>query len=384
MAPKNRTMKLANDNKTASPSGIDELPLSSAEMEAYATIAKVKEELGSEEGRVFIRRRDDKGQMAALGSFPASDFTIDQVIRDFGGGRYDATFWKGPENLGSVQFNVDESIPRRLPKSFLVESDAPSTPTPASPGYPVPPWGVMSPEIVALKEVLSKQAELVNQLIVQMATREQAPREQISIQDIIALMNARGTPTGAEQLIAAIKDGVELGRSAGEGGGGDKGYWPVLERLAGPVARTLESALERDRGAVRGALPAPAGAPGRPAAPPSSGVPAMPPGAPTWLVHLAPHVPALIAYARANKDPALYAAVILDNIDPGAQLEIAEAAKDPQFIEKTVAVLPAPLKAYSVWCQQVLDEMRKILLAPVEDDTGGDGGDGMGGDGGMG
>lgn len=353
MAPKTppkRQMKLSDKVASAQPL-VDE-DYSTAEMETYATIARVQEQLGSEEGRVILRRRDEKGRMAALGTFPAADFTIDQVIQDFGGGRYDATFWKGSENLGTVTITVDEAIPRRIPKALEEKEE---TPVPV-PGAPVP-YG-MNPELVALREVMSRQADLVNQLIVQMATREQP--ERTSMEDLIRVVTLMKGEGGADKVLDFVKQGIEIGKAA-QSSGGDAGYWPVVEKFADPVAKVLNQALDREKGAaVPRALPAPAPVPA-----PGGG--SVPTGAPAWLVHLQPHLPAILSWARAGKDPNLYAAVIVDNLPVGAQMEVAEAAKDPMFVDKTLAVLPM-FKAYSVWARQVLEAMKQVLLAEEEGD----------------
>lgn len=352
-----RQMKLSD--KVAGAIPLEDEDLSTSEMETYATIARVQEQLGSEEGRVILRRRDEKGRMAALGTFPAADFSIDQVIQDFGGGRYDATFWKGSENLGSVTITVDEAIPRRIPKA-LEEKKEETPPTPPLPGYG------MNPELVALREVLSRQSDLVNQLIVQMATREQP--ERTSMEDLIRVVTLMKGEGGADKVLDFVKQGIEIGKAA-QSSGGESGYWPVVEKFADPVAKVLNQALDRDRAAAAPRLPAPA------AAPALSGGSPVPAGAPSWLAHLQPHLPAILSWARAGKDPNLYAAVIVDNLPPGAQMEVAEAAKDPQFVEKTLGALPM-FKPFSVWARQVLEAM-KLQLTEDETQPDPNAGDGM-------
>lgn len=335
---------------------VEEVDLSTAEIEAYATIARVKEELGSEEGRVVLRRRDEKGRMAALGSFTVSDFSIDQVIQDFGGGRYDATFWKGSENLGNVSITVDEAIPRRIPKALIKKEEETAVPAVLSAGpYP------SNPELAALREIMSRQADLLNQLIVQIAT---APKghdgggmSTENLIQILSIMKGDGGG-GTDKVLDFLKQGIEIGKAA-QNAGGDAGYWPVVEKFADPVAAVLKGALERDRAAAAPRLPAPK---------PAAGGPSVPAGSPTWLLHLQPHLPAILSWARAGKDPNLYAAVIVDNLPQGAQMEVAEAAKAEDFVEKTLTALPM-FQPFSVWARQVLTAMKEILLAPDEDDA---------------
>ena len=368
----------ADSGTTGRVLGVEEEDVSTAEIEAYAAIQRVKEQLGSEEGSVFLRRRDERGQMAVLGSFPAVDFSIDQVVKDFGGGRYEATFWKGSENLGSHTFSVDEAIPRRLPKSF-VDGEPGAAPL-RSDGAPRPDMGpYIHPELAALREIMSRQADLLNQLIVQIATTPKEKGDALSVRDIIDLMQAKGDGGGDkrsfESVADLIREGIELGRKvSGKEEGDPDSYWPFLNKLADPVSRILTHAAAREGMDTGHALP-----PGRTAPPAPSGGAPLPPNASPWLMHLAPHVPALVAWARSDKDPALYAAVIIDNFPPGGVLEVTEAAKVPGFVENTVAMLPLPLRPYTAWCKQVLTEMQKILTTPpdggIEDGDGdGDGG----------
>lgn len=335
---------------------VEEPELTPSEVEAYGAIARIKEELGAEDGRVFLRRRDDKGRLAALGSLPAIDFSIDQVIQDYGGGRYEATFFKGQENLGSVVFVVDEAIPRKIPKALrekaeeLGGDDDPRLRAGLS-------LGMVNPELVALREVMARQTDLLNQLIVQLATGKKDERG-ITMNDVLSLITAvssRSEAAPSDKMADLIKTGIELGQLAT--GQGDS-MLPIVEKLGVPAIQILQQALNRERAAGGAAVPPPRS--GHPALPPQTEVPAVPPNSPAWMIQLAPFIPQILSWAKAGKDPALYAAVIVDNLPPGVEFELAQAVKDPEFVGKAVAALPM-LKAYPAWTQAVLSEMKTIL-----------------------
>jgi hypothetical protein len=171
--------------------------------------------------------------------------------------------------------------------------------------------------------------------------------------------------------------GIEIGKSAE---GGENSYWPVLEKFAGPVSKVLEHALARERGGMPPAPDQPAQIP--PAAtprPPAAEAP-VDPNMPAWFAHLKPHLPVLLNWAKMGKDPGLYAEVLLDNIPESGIFEIRAASLDPQFVDKTLAVLPM-FRPYSAWATQMLTNIKELLSQPAveeqeDENSGGAGGDG--------
>lgn len=373
--------------------------LSQSDADAFEEIARIQEELGQEEGRVVLRRRNDKGQMANVGTMAAVDFSIDRVIADYGGGRYEAVFFKGKERLGSTAFLVDETIPRRLPRVLVDGGPKEEKTNGASAGAPAGHHlSLEEARIVGLERILDRQADLLNQLVVNMVTRphgnggQQQPMPQagLDVKDVMALavqiveaINARMPQVQDKPSIAEMKDLFTAGIEAARAAEGGDSYWPVLDKFAGPVARVLDAALQRERsGAVAvpgGVLPSRAVPPvnpptaASPATPPANGAPAsaLPPTAPSWVFHVQPYLSQILAWARAGKDPALYAEVILDNLNEAALVELRAAVQDPGFVDKALAVLPM-FQPHSAWATQVLTNIRDLVLAP-EEPEGGDG-----------
>lgn len=338
--------------------------VSAEDMEAYEEWQRIRSEFGEDEGKVILKRRNAKGQLAMLDIMSVADFSIDRVMQDWGGGRYIAAAFKNQAKMGQIQFEIDESIPKRTPIKETPQSQAVATVHgPAS----------EDPRIAALERSIRSQDDLMKTLITAIVSKQGNGSGESALEmglKIAEMINQR-TPAAEKPSFADLKDiflaGIEA-KQAAEGGGEEEGYMPVLKAFAGPIAKVLDQAVTHDRSRMvaAGSVPVQPHAPLPAAAPP----PALPPGL-GWLIHLQPHLPTLLGWAKAGKDPDLYAEVILDNIEPGAQMEIAQATQDPEFVSKTLAALPM-FVPYSAWATAVLTNMKELLLAPPESEGGGD------------
>ena len=332
--------------------------VSAEDVEAYEEWTRIRTEFGEDEGKVVLKRRNAKGQLAMLDIMAVADFNIDRVMQDWGGGRYIAAAYKNQVKMGQIQFEIDESIPKRTP---IKEVQPPSQAQGAVPGP-----ASEDPRIAALERSIQSTNDLMKVMITALVSKQGNGSESALDTGLkIAEMITSRTPAPDKPSFTDLKDifiaGIEA-KAAAEGGG-DEGYLPVLKTFAEPISKVLNAALSRDRGTMAGSVPV--------AVNPSQPQPALLAG-PAWLVHLRPHVNTLLAWAKAGKDPELYAEVILDNIEPGAQMEIAEAAKDPEFVSKTLASLPM-FTSYSAWATAVLTNMKDLLLAPPEPEEDGTG-----------
>ncbi len=330
--------------------------VSAEDMEAYEEWTRIRAEFGDDEGKVVLKRRNPKGQLAMLDIMSVADFSIDRVMQDWGGGRYIAAAFKNQAKMGQIQFEIDESIPRRTPIRETPQPQAAVTVQgPAS----------EDPRIAALERSITSQNELIKTMITAMFASKGNGDSALDTGLKIAEMITSRTPAAEKPSFTDLKDifiaGIEA-KAAAEGGG-EEGYLPVLKAFADPISKVLNAALSRDRGAMAaGSIPVPI----RPQ--PAAALPQLLPGL-TWLVHLQPHLPTLMNWAKEGKDPELYAEVILDNIAPGGQMEIAQAAQDQEFVTKTLAALPM-FTPYSAWATAVLTNMKEILTAPPEEGTG--------------
>jgi hypothetical protein len=260
-----------------------------------------------------------------------------RVRDEHGGGDYIAQFVDTKNRMvGKTPFTIDVKQEPPKPEPAVVAS------------------GNGNAGFEGLREILDRQTELLKALAERQAAPVKDPMD-VALKLVEIVTAARGEQAHPfAEMAELFKTGVEIGRGAE---GGNDSYWPVVEKFAPAIAKVLETATARDN-AARGQprLPRPA----QPTANATTEVPVAPDG-PAWLIHLQPHLPTILSWARAGKDPALYAEVILDNMDPGAEMEVATAAKAPDFVEKTLAALPM-FRQYSTWATQVLEEMKLLLL----------------------
>lgn len=331
--------------------------ISTEDMEAWEEWARIKSEFGEDEGKVVLKRRNAKGQLAMLDFMSVADFSIDRVMQDWGGGRYVAAAFKQQTKMGQIQFEVDESIPKRTP---IKEN-------PAAQQVQVVTQGptIEDPRIAALERSIQSTNDLMKVMITALVSKQGNGDGALETgMKIAEMINARTpAPESMKPAFADLKEIFLAGIEAKEAaeGGGDEGYLPVIKAFAGPITDLVTHVT---KGGGRPALMAGSVPVVHPAPP------AVPPG-PSWLVHLRPHLPTLLGWAEAGKDPELYAEVILDNIAPGAQMEIAQAAKDPEFVSQTLQALPM-FTPYSAWAAAVLANIKKLLIEEPEDTGTGD------------
>lgn len=352
------------------PEVLPESPYS--EVDPYAEILRIRDELGDRgaEARVVLMRRLSSGAMAHVGEISAQDFTMGRVIKEWGGGHYEAAFYHGRAKLGAaIVFDVDPSIPTRIPEA-VTGPRLPDVTAVSTAGAPI-----ADPRLGQLEQALSRTGDLLQQLVVQLASNK--PQETFGAREatelairLAELMKPNGAPAPAFDpavIVDLIRSGIDLGRSSE---GGENSMWPVIERFAGPVTDVLKSALEREK-RVSPLSDTPVAANGhatRPAVSSAPQMPALPPSAPAWMVHLRPQIPTLLAWARAGKDPALYAEVILDNLDPGARMELMAKVGEPGFVDQALASLPM-FAPYSAWATAVLTNIKELLTEDVVSGT---------------
>jgi hypothetical protein len=334
----------------------------------YSEILRIREELGDRgaEARVVLMRKLPSGPMAHVGELAAEDFNIGRVIKDWGGGHYEAVFYSGKSKIGSaVVFDVDPSIPTRIPEAVTGPREPPATDR-MLPGA--------DPRLSALEQTMGRMADLMNQLVVQIATQPRTQdvfgaREATELALRMAeLMRPQQAPEmGSDAMIKLLQAGVDLGRSAEHPE--DDGMMGVVKHFAKPLGDILTSTLERERRAppLSGVPVAANGQVIRPAVSAALSAPEVPMTGPAWLVHLRPHLPTILGWARAGKDPGLYAEVIVDNLGAGARLELESRAKEDGFVDQVLASLTPEFQPYSAWCTEILTNVKDILTIEMPD-----------------
>jgi hypothetical protein len=197
------------------------------------------------------------------------------------------------------------------------------------------------------------------------------PRDELKIADIIALVKSSGEGSDPVKLLL---QGLELGK--GLGGGGETGWMDIgksaLEAIGPMLAQQREAnglPAHDTTTRQRPALPAPK--PGEaPAQPRGEGDV----GLIQKLNWLKQQVNILIHHAARNKNPELYAEVMLDNLPPFiTEDEILQRMHEPDAVA-TLATLDGRVANHAAW----FEAFRLAVIASIEDD-GEDDGEGEGG-----
>lgn len=334
--------------------------------DGYEEWLRIQSELGSEEGKVILKRRNAKGQIGALGVMPSPEFSIERVIEDWGGGRYIAVVYdKTNTKIGQVTFEVDESVPQRTPK--VVEP----APGPGVADIARFPQAMEDPRIAALERAVASTNDTMKALL--FALVKERPQAQSAGTEALGLglkiaemMAARSAPPSFADIKDVFLAGLEA-REAAENT--DEGFMGVVKAFSPAIGKLVEKAtsqpvpLPPPPPLIAGAAP--------PVIPPSaspSTVKEPPMVGPAWMLHLRPHLPRIQKWAKEGRDPEVYAGVILDELSEGQVEEVRAASKDPEFVSKTLAALPM-FAPYSAWATTVLTTIKEMLVEDEPDST---------------
>lgn len=344
--------------------------------DGYEQWLRIQAELGEQEGKVVLKRRNARGQIGALGVVRSPEFSIERVIEDWGGGRYIAVVYDATgAKLGQVDFEVDEAVPQRTPRLALDERPTPG-PGVADVARLMAPQ--TDPRIEALERMVTATNETVKTLVVAIANRPQQSMGQevmgMALQ-FAQLLDKKSSPAVS---FADLKDvflaGLEA-RNAADAAEPEEGFMGVVKAFSPAIAKLVEKATGEQPMVVAGAAPAlpPASVP-VPVSPPPAPAPTAPAtSGPAWLAALQPHLKAILKWAEEDRDADVYATVILDQMKPGQLAQLREEVKAPNFVPQTLAALPM-FAPYSVWATNVLTNIKE-MLTEEPGDTVEDGGD---------
>ncbi|MCP4902930.1 MAG: hypothetical protein GY906_38700 [bacterium] len=135
-------------------------------------------------------------------------------------------------------------------------------------------------------------------------------------------------------------------------------------QVAPEVVKTLQKSREHDY-------------PEKGAKAPTAEAPALPPPdpndmTPEWAKALRAHLPSLVSLAQAgrgadgywNRDPTVYADVLLDQLESDPQEALRVALTDPTFLDSLAAQLPA-IQQNRIWFEELIQHLR-FRLTPDE------------------
>jgi hypothetical protein len=292
-------------------------------------------------------------------TYDAGDLSLDAIREQFGGGKYRIRVVdQGGKYIGNATVEIVG-----LPKPA-----APVTPAAA----PVHDLGGIAEIIAAMRPpapdaaagdrvttMLLAMMENQGKMFQAMMSRDKGP----SITEILALVQNKGG--GDKSQVELLLEGLKLGRELGGDGGGseldvaNKG----LDVLGQLIAQKQTEQAPAVPMAPR-ALPAPA----------TAATPAAPAGGQDMgliqkLNWLRAQATALVGQAKRQKNPELYAEVMLDNLPPFITAEeILQRLQAPDAVAQ-LAQLNAEVSQYAEWFEDFRQSVIELLTATPEPET---------------
>jgi hypothetical protein len=285
---------------------------------------------------ILYRRGRGESRQSYIASIAADEFSLDDVARRWGGGRYLARLTGKNGIIKGMTFQIDESLKaepvdarrtgntvtgdssltERLLEAVLLRSNPQSQRDPM--------------EIAAAMAAASAQQ---SQAMVAAMMGAMTPL----LAKITELSTGRaGGDMTPEQMLQLIEFGAE--RLGGEGGG----YGPVLREVGIPLVRAIEAGMGRTAARPNPPLTAAEG---------TTPVPANP-NAPPWVAVLAPYIPTFQKFAERKDDPGMWAAV-MEAQQPKLVAWLDEQVIQPGFAAQVFVHFPQ-LAGYREWVEEFL------------------------------
>lgn len=323
------------DKKPGAPPG------SGHAMRDEQALAHLLAELPTGAQYVVVRRQSetDATKWYQLPKMPTSDFSIDAVMEQFGGGNYRVLVIgeKGKLMTTQMEFAIDPRI--KPTKGPLAQGTA-----------PVAVAGGEGSSLSRIEKLL--EMNLMLQMKGVGSGNGDATKTGLEIAKLIVDQRPAAGGIGAESLFEKFLAGMEMGKKMGgaaEDGFAElaKGASPLFAAIAENLTATAETKRRR---AEMKAIP--------------GGKTQTTTG--DWRDRVRPHVPKLIALAEAQKDPELYGELVLDNLPDEAYGELQHEAKGcataGAFVEKVLAAFPE-LEPHKVWMTEFLTFLHGELVA---------------------
>lgn len=333
--------------------------------------------------RVSSKPGEQQGYCA---TYSAGDLSLDAIRENFGGGKYRIRVTDSSGKYITLRTVDIVALPKPL-----------NAPAAQAPGMDMsgmaeviaalrpnaPPAAGSDNTMQLMLAMIKNQGDLLQAMLTRPAP--EGPK----ITDILAIIKENQPRRDPEEsAVSLLLKGLELGRGLGE-----KAETGMLD-VARDGLDILGNLIARDRGqppaavpaGARVALPAPSAtttaAPARPAQP--SGDPMM-----RKLQWLRAQLASLILQAARDKDPELYATVMLDNLPDFftdeeilARLQAPDAVSQLSMLDPRVSQHAAWFEEFRKHCVTILtEEEEPEIHGGAPSDAGGPGGGDFGGDG---
>jgi hypothetical protein len=315
-------------------------------------------EIGPQTKKVSLYRQDDKSatKWHYLTKQDVSEFTMETVKQEFGGGNYKARFIdERGVYITQFLFSID---PRFKPQ--LISSTS----------FSVPPGVSITGDPSGLGEIRETLKQIT--LILAQLSQKKEVDPLSGMEKLVAIITPliqrepSHTPeasAGVEKYIDMFTKGMEMGQAMN----GDS-YLPVVEKMGMPLLNMLGELVKNGKGVqakVAQAVPTNVQVPKEK----PQTVPATP-GTPNTLErYLQFYIPQLIALAKQDKDPALYADLMLDQIPEQFLSTLHQLLLQPTLIEQLVGVHPE-IKNYEQWFKDFIQFATEGLTPEAAQEAG--------------
>lgn len=337
------------------PAAVDEESLSEQNIAAYEALAAVLDNLGDSEAVLKIMRRAKTGGMEFCEQIAADANFSPQYIKDnWGGGVYGVQLW-GPK--------PGETGTKYLKSVTVKIAGAPKEKKEPEPERAVA--GGADPSLISLQLELATLKGMLAGMQTAKASEGGSPLD--NLEKLTTVMKnlmpaapmAAGNPS---EMLAFVREAMELGRSAVGGGDGEGTPWgTIIEKAVEPALGLIGQALAAQNAGVHGTpVPVPVTE-----TPPAGTAPALQPGTPMWQAELAKIVPRLLRRAREGKSPELAADLFLEDAPGGVVLQLGELAKEPEFVMTTLALAEQyfpEVKEVRGWVEMFLKAVQEGLV----------------------
>lgn len=311
-------------------------------------------EIGPQTKKVSLFRQDDKSptKWHYLVKQDVSEFTMETVKEEFGGGNFKARFIdERGVYITQFLFSID---PRFKPQLISTTS------------YSVPPGVSVSGDSSGLGEI-RETLKQITLILAQLSQRKEVDplagmEKLVSIISPLLQREPSHSPeasAGVEKYIDMFTKGMEMGQMMN----GDS-YLPVVEKMGMPILNMLGELVKNGKtvqGKIAQAVPSSVPVPKEPSKVPSPQVTNQPTTLDGYLQY---YIPQLIQLAKADKDPALYADFVLDQIPENFLDQLYQVLQQPNLIEQLVAVQPE-IKNHEQWFKDFIQHGIEALTPEV-------------------
>lgn len=277
--------------------------------------------------------------------YASGDLNLDTIRETFGGGKYRI---KGTDNAGKWVLGASRTIEIM---------DLPRPPT--APNTPTPGFGDLASILQAVKPSGDGNADMFKLIIAMMdnnakmfAAMMERPRQETTLADTLALIKeTRENKDGASDAVKLLMQGLELGQKLG---GGETGLMDIAAKgldMIQPLITAQANAPPAPKPGPAIAAPATPGAPSTPAPNAPRATPEVDPMLQklNWLRH---QTRVLVYQAARDSDPALYAALMLDNLPAFVtEEEIFERISAPDALVQ-LATLDSRVSSFAPWFER--------------------------------